>query len=86
MAKLINADKLIQRLRSKQPIGDIGKATIEECIAEINYAKPVKPERPKGHWESGILGFYRCSNCRSLWEASIPENVSTNFCLSVEQI
>lgn len=50
MAKLINADKLIKRLRSKKPIGDIGKITLDECIAEINYAEPVEPEKPKGKW------------------------------------
>ena len=58
MAKLINADELIKRLRSKKPIGDIGKITIDECIAEISYAEPVEPERPRGKWIDGI-----CDKC-----------------------
>ena len=53
MKKIIDADKLIQRLRSKKPIGDVGRVTIEECIAEVNYAEPVKltkVDRPQGEW------------------------------------
>ncbi len=53
MKKIIFADDLVQRLRSKTPIGAVGRVTLDECIAEINYAEPVqltKVDRPQGEW------------------------------------
>ena len=76
--RLVDADKIIERLKCKNAIGEIGKVTIEECIAEIEYADTIKPERKRGRWiisrerlydvcsccgEDGHKTFNFCPNC-----------------------
>ena len=31
-------------------------------------------------WIPHSLGFYKCSNCSSIWSYNIAENIFTNFC------
>lgn len=42
MSKTIDVDFAIKRLKAKTPINEIGKITIDECIAELEaISKPV---------------------------------------------
>ena len=64
--RLIDADELIEKLKNKNPIGEIGKITLAECIEEVKYTKTITPEQKKyGKW---IINKYtsnaKCSECK----------------------
>lgn len=58
-------DKLIQSLKQLNPIGDIGRVTIEECIAQIKYADPADV-RPNVHGEWKQIHTYQIDSNRAV--------------------
>lgn len=42
--RLVDADFILKRLESLAPIGDVGKVTIEQCIAIVKNAPNITRE------------------------------------------
>ena len=50
MSRPIDAEWVIKRLQAKNPSNDYMKVMLDECIAEIQAAPLIEPERKKGKW------------------------------------
>lgn len=68
MSRLIDADALRKRIKAKNASNAMMKAMREECVAEIDDAPTIEPERKKGKWERTYRNGFgtligRCGVC-----------------------
>ena len=78
MSRLIDADALHKRIKAKNTSNAMMRVMKAECLAEIDDAPTIEPERKKGEWTKdnscpfcGFLPWYErdihtlsfCPNC-----------------------
>ena len=66
MSRLIDADALRKRIKAKNASNAMMRAMKAECLAEIDDASTIEPERKKGRWmwSSDEYGeSWICSEC-----------------------